>query len=141
MLTGNLLSIGIGGIITVGWSLISPADFDWDITRRINNPHYGSHSHSTVETSPESPSMETPALEKDNTKYQGKESTSVVPNLDSGSGTPPLELEGQDSDEAERVGLQKAFRFAAWSAIGLTFVLLILIPLPLFFSSHGMSSS
>lgn len=85
--------------------------------------------------------MEIPALEKDNTKYQGKESTSVVPNLDSGSGTPPLELEGQDSDEAERVGLQKAFRFAAWSAIGLTFVLLILIPLPLFFSSHGMSSS
>lgn len=36
-LLGNLLSIGIGGIITVAWSYIRPANFDWDITRSINN--------------------------------------------------------------------------------------------------------
>jgi hypothetical protein len=130
MLTGNLLSIGVGGIITVGWSLISPADFDWEITRRINAPVHAP-SHSTVETSLESPSLETPGVEKD--KYSPKETT--VPTLSS----PPNEMESQDADEEERVNLQKAFRFAAWAAIGLTFVLLILIPLPLFFSSHGMS--
>ncbi|KAI9634422.1 putative urea transporter [Dioszegia hungarica] len=127
MLTGNLLSIGVGGIITVGWSLISPADFDWEITRRINAPVHAP-SHSTVETSLESPSLETPGVEKD--KYSSKETT--VPTLSS----PPNEMESQDADEEERVNLQKAFRFAAWAAIGLTFVLLILIPLPLFFSSH-----
>jgi hypothetical protein len=33
--------------------------------------------------------------------------------------------------------LKKAFQFAAISALALTFILIILIPLPLFFSSHG----
>jgi hypothetical protein len=129
MLTGNLLSIGVGGIITVGWSLISPADFDWEITRRINAPV---QSSTTIEVSPESPT-ETPGVDKEKTSPIGGR---VVPTLPD-QAVPGSE--SQDADEVERMNLQKAFRFAAWSAIGLTVVLILLIPLPLFFSSHGMS--
>lgn len=129
MLTGNLLSIGVGGMITVGWSLISPADFDWEITRRINAP---TQSPTTIEVSPESPT-ETPGVDKEKASPIGGR---VLPTLPD-QAVPGSE--SQDVDEVERMSLQKAFRFAAWSAIGLTVVLILLIPLPLFFSSHSMS--
>jgi hypothetical protein len=113
MLTGNLLSIGVGGIITVAWSLVRPANFDWDITRAINAPTHSSQT--VIETSAESPSLESPSLDKE--KYQGKEPTAV---LASQSVRPPNELERQPTaDEVERADLQKAFRVAAWAAIGL----------------------
>ncbi|WWC91399.1 uncharacterized protein L201_006343 [Kwoniella dendrophila CBS 6074] len=119
MLTGNLLAIGVGSIITVVWSIVKPADFDWDITRAINVVD-ASEITETI-TAPTTP-----------TEKQGKEMDDSVPAV----------LERQDSEEQstdiseEEVGLQKAFRFASWSALSLTAILIILIPLPLFFSSH-----
>ncbi|KAG6834308.1 hypothetical protein H0H93_010577, partial [Arthromyces matolae] len=40
MLAGNLASIGVGGIIAVAWSLVSPENFNFDVTRAINAPHH-----------------------------------------------------------------------------------------------------
>ncbi|KAG6847031.1 hypothetical protein H0H93_010527, partial [Arthromyces matolae] len=40
MLAGNLASIGVGGIIAVAWSLVSPENFNFDVTRVINAPHH-----------------------------------------------------------------------------------------------------
>jgi hypothetical protein len=35
-LSGNLVSISVGGIVSMTWSLLSPEDFDFDITRALN---------------------------------------------------------------------------------------------------------
>ncbi|WRT64851.1 uncharacterized protein IL334_001787 [Kwoniella shivajii] len=118
MLTGNLLAIGVGGIITVGWSLIRPSHFDWDITRAINNQI-------------ESPPMDNFASDKDMSPGEGdKKMMDDIPQ----SG-PTIEEQPVDLTE-ENKGLQKAFRFAAWSALTLVVILIFVIPLPLFFSSY-----
>lgn len=122
MLTGNLLAIGIGGIVTVGWSLIRPANFDWDITRAINNVHATTVEERDGMTTP-------PSAEKDEKNVPGSS-----PILDG----PAAEVQPSDIT-FENEGLKKAFRLAARCAIALTIVLLIVIPLPLFFSSHGES--
>jgi len=121
MLTGNLLAIGVGGIITVGWSLARPANFDWDLTRAINI----AHSHID-----ESLSENSPEVDKDEKRVS---ESAPVPVVDSDD----LEVHAS-AFAVEQQALQKSFRFASLCAITLTLILLIAIPLPLFFSSHGM---
>lgn len=149
MLTGNLLSIGIGGIITIGWSLIRPANFDWEITRAINQKA-GEINHSTiVDQSTESP--ETPSPSKYDEKNLdgptvGESSVVATPrgekdtSVDVDAFNAALESK-RTEEEKDMEGLRKAFRFAAIAALSLTFILIILIPLPLFFSQHGMLCS
>lgn len=153
MLTGNLLSIGIGGIITIGWSLIRPANFDWDITRAINQKA-GEPGTTIVDNAAEaeaenaSPdSSESLGGDGDKKNYnqqtvgasavqtprEGKETSVDVDTFNAA-------LEARRSEEEKDMeGLRKAFRFAAVAALSLTFILIIAIPLPLFFSSHGQS--
>ncbi|ORX36710.1 putative urea transporter [Kockovaella imperatae] len=128
MLTGNLLAIGIGGLITVGWSIIRPANFDWEITRAINTVQHGQVDvHSSTPSGAATPTRES----KD-------ESGAFTPGEKDGSGLavatlPVVEDSEEDQDARD---LQKAFRFASWSALSLVLILIILIPLPLFFSSY-----
>jgi len=110
MLAGNLAAIGVGGIIASVSSYMWPEDFDFDITRAINAP--ARHAHRRDST------------EGDEDEKKSKEAIEAA------------EVENDESDkELEPAGLQKAFRFAAWSSVVLTVVMIILIPLPLFFSS------
>lgn len=143
MLTGNLLSIGIGGIITIGWSLVRPANFDWEITRAINQKA-GEPGTTIVDNAAEaeaendSPeSSESLGGDKKNlggtveTPREGKETSVDVDTFNAA-------LEARRSEEEKDMeGLRKAFRFAAVAALSLTFILIIAIPLPLFFSQHG----
>ncbi|KIY55369.1 urea transporter [Cryptococcus deuterogattii 99/473] len=130
MLTGNLLSIGIGGIITVAWSYIRPANFDWDITRSINN------KEDFTLTENNEPSAEPPAdddekerLDNGGEGFQG----GVAPTRNTTHST----VEAQPTDMMkENEELQKAFRFAAIAALSLVVILIFVIPLPLFFTSH-----
>lgn len=136
MLTGNLLAIGVGGIVTVVWSLISPSDFDWEATRAINKKVVSSEVEVRGSATPaDSPSLEaeaeTPGVKE--SKEQSGLDGQVA--LDTG-----VEAQMDGMDEEERKDLQKAFRFAAWSALILVFVLIFAIPLPLFFSSYGKLS-
>jgi len=109
MLAGNLASIGVGGIIATVSSYLWPEDFDFDITRAIHAPSAHVHGRDSTEDEEEKKSRE--AVEA-------------------------AEVENDESDkELDPSGLQKAFRFAAWSSVVLTVVMIILIPLPLFFSS------
>lgn len=117
MLTGNLLAIGVGGIITVAWSLLRPENFDWDITRAINVKVNNEIVESTTPSSP----IDSPMQEKKEASYPEQNSLEEQPN----------EINVEQND------LQKAFRFASYSAIALVVILIFLIPLPLFFSSHG----
>lgn len=112
MLAGNLAAIGVGGIVaTLSSYLVRcfrldirhsalifeqfPEDFDFEITRAINAPETR-HVHAPSST------------EADEDEKKSKEAIDAA------------EVENDDSDkELDPVGLQKAFRFAAWSSVAL----------------------
>ena len=113
MLAGNLASICIGGIVaSVSSYIVShlpfmrnlirsnkwleqwPEDFNFDITRAINAPTAHAHGRDSAEGDEDE-----------------KKSREAIESA---------EVENDDSDrELDPAGLQKAFRFAAWSSIAL----------------------
>ncbi|KAG8710710.1 hypothetical protein FRC08_016815 [Ceratobasidium sp. 394] len=121
MLAGNLAAIGVGGIVSTVWSYIRPDnDFSFDVTRAINTPHHA-HGVPTAGSGTHTPT-------EDEKKHSDTASVIPVeedPNHDKGI--------TQDAD-LDPVALKGAFRFAAWSSIGLLVLMIILIPFPLFFS-------
>ncbi|CCM04363.1 uncharacterized protein FIBRA_06535 [Fibroporia radiculosa] len=119
MLAGNLASIGMGGIISCITSLIWPEDFNFDITRAINAPPQSDMSEKTSENRSSEDDMDEKKQDPSNV------STNPVGAVENGA------VAAQDLDP---VALQKAFKLAAWSSVALTLVMLILIPLPLFFA-------
>ncbi|KAL4252377.1 sodium:solute symporter (SSF) family protein [Abortiporus biennis] len=124
MLAGNLASIGVGGIVTCVSSILWPDNFDFDITRAINAP---------TSTTP-SPSDEKTQPTLGSTEYEKKrESVSDDDVISITSTTNRRSSEGLDND-LDPVALNKAFKFAAWSSIILLVVMLLVIPLPLFFA-------
>jgi hypothetical protein len=133
MLTGNLLAIGVGGLTTVIWSLVRPANFDWDITRAIN-----CKVDNIIDDSASSPGLES-SLDTPNNDVDEKVLSPDSGKLSSGNSPTPV-TESSDS-EAEQSLLQRSFRLASWSALSLVAILIFAIPLPLFFSSHVYSSA
>lgn len=124
MLTGNLLSIGVGGIITVVGSLIWPADFDWEITRAINSKAGRAAAEFVEEPQSESSTVVNTPLASPGLK---EDKSTDLPS------DPEASIDIADIDEAQ---LRKAFRTAAWAALSLTFILIFAVPLPQFFSSY-----
>ncbi|THH08672.1 hypothetical protein EW145_g2548 [Phellinidium pouzarii] len=130
MLAGNLASIGVGAIISAVWSLISPADFDFAITRAINAPPL-SHEH-----------VQEKELIGESSRKEGKDDYTD----DKTQPTTPVDVQsisdGQvahipgvtDDSELDHADLKSAFKFAAWSSVILLLVMIIIIPLPLFFA-------
>ncbi|KAH8103317.1 urea transporter [Cristinia sonorae] len=119
MLAGNLASIGVGGIVTCVVSYFWPENFNFDITRAINAPAKA-EEHSR-----------TPSLGDDEKKAVPNHEVSSVHST-----TVPGPLaRAEEEDELNPVALKKAFRFAAWSSVILLVVMLLIIPLPLFFAS------
>jgi len=116
MLSGNIVSICVGGIIAVVSSYIWPENFDFDITRAVNSP---------VDLTPvkEPKSVEGEYDEKKGGSDSASEREVQVI---------PLGVTGKD--ELDPVALEKAFRFAAWSSVVLLLIFIIIIPLPLFFA-------
>ncbi|PPQ71203.1 hypothetical protein CVT26_011016 [Gymnopilus dilepis] len=120
MLAGNLASIGVGGIIATVTSLIWPDNFNWETTRAINKP--------TPPSAKVVDEKQDDDLDKKGPEVEVKGSSSSI----SGDSFDAVEEES----ELDPVALKKAFRFATWSSVGLFVVLILIIPLPLFFSSH-----
>ncbi|KAG8820652.1 hypothetical protein FRC19_008712 [Serendipita sp. 401] len=123
MLAGNLAAIGVGGIVATAWSYIAPDDFNFDITRAINSP---THLKDIVEVE-HSDKEKAPSVDS---KTEKDVSHTIA----------PVEHEViragiTDEKDLDPVALNKAFKFAAWSSVVLTVILIILIPLPLFFAS------
>jgi hypothetical protein len=133
MLTGNLLAIGVGGLTTVIWSLVRPANFDWDITRAINCKVDNVISELDGEVGA-SGDLETPNLAVD--EKETPFASSKAPSGDS-----PTPITESSDIEAEQSLLQRSFRLASWSALSLVAILIFAVPLPLFFSSHVYSSA
>ncbi|KAF8823265.1 hypothetical protein HHX47_DHR10000378 [Lentinula edodes] len=126
MLAGNLASIGVGGIIATVTSLIWPDDFDFDITRAINNPSATNPNPVKSEEMKQEGKTEAEDFERKEEIRESEEAASPSV-IDSTIAT-------EEQEELDPVKLKSAFRFAAWSSLGLLLVLIILIPLPLFFA-------
>ncbi|TFK24002.1 urea transporter [Coprinopsis marcescibilis] len=115
MLAGNVASIISGGIISVVTSLIRPADFNWESTRAMNKIDPVAKEDEKSETSSEKKGEDVVA-----------KAESIADSFD----------RAEEDNELDPVALTKAFNFAAWSSISLFVILILLIPLPLFFSQH-----
>ncbi|EUC64398.1 solute symporter family transporter [Rhizoctonia solani AG-3 Rhs1AP] len=124
MLAGNLAAIGVGGIISVVWSYLSPDNFSFDVTRALNAP---TRSHAAPTTGS---GTHTPPEDEKKQSDIGSGDVHIVPAEDDEEHD-----KGVTHDEdLDPVALKSAFRFAAWSSVGLLIVMIILIPFPLFFS-------
>lgn len=122
MLTGNLLAIGVGGVVTVAWSLLRPERFDWDITRAIN-VDAGSATAAAESYSGNSSVTEVALSDKE------KENMASVDVIDA-------DPESAAAIGTEETGLRRAFRLAAAAALTLTFILIFAVPMPQFFSHY-----
>lgn len=122
MLAGNLASIGVGGIVAVATSLIWPENFDFEATRALNVAPRTSSTHTKEDTI-----SDEKVGEKTSEKGHGFTDTHSVSDEEGPVITPDPDL--------DPIALDKAFRFAAWSSVLLTIIMLLLIPLPLFFAS------
>ncbi|KAJ1304410.1 hypothetical protein OPQ81_005558 [Rhizoctonia solani] len=124
MLAGNLAAIGVGGIISVVWSYLRPDDFSFDVTRALNAP---TRTHGAPTTGS---GTHTPPEDEKKQSDIGSGDVRIIPAEDD-----EKHDQGVTHDEdLDPVALKGAFRFAAWSSIGLLIVMIIVIPFPLFFS-------
>ncbi|KAM5537057.1 hypothetical protein V8D89_009203 [Ganoderma adspersum] len=118
MLAGNLASIGVGGIVTVVVSLIWPENFDFETTRAINRPAHGPDPDSPVGHSAEG------SLDE---KKRESAAVSLEPTSED-------DFADEEEKELDPIALNRAFSIAAWASVILTLIMLIIIPLPLFFA-------
>ncbi|CAE6435363.1 unnamed protein product [Rhizoctonia solani] len=124
MLAGNLAAIGVGGIVSVVWSYISPDEFSFDVTRALNAP---THIHGAPTTGS---GTQTPAEDEKKQSDIGSGDVRIIPAEDDEKHDKGI----THDEDLDPVALKGAFRFAAWSSVGLLIVMIILIPFPLFFS-------
>jgi len=116
MLAGNLVAIGVGGVVSVLVSLVKPDnEFDFAITRAINSATI--HRSEKIEAAAEESDDKGSANEK------GDEVEVVAK---------PVGI--TDDKDLDPVQLKKAFKFAVWSSVALFVVMILIVPLPLFFS-------
>lgn len=120
-LAGNLAAIMTGLIVTVCVSLAKPAPFDWDQTRLINAPSISATATAT-------PSVA--SLDKE------------IPNKNSDLPTGMDEEKEMIEDEVaveEPSRLRRAFKVACIASFMLTFVMDLLVPIPMFLSHYIFS--
>ncbi|KAH9480101.1 Urea-proton symporter DUR3 [Psilocybe cubensis] len=119
MLAGNLASILTGGIISVTASIMWPENFDWVATRAINQPRPISVEMDSMRSATSDMAKMRPAssIETDVQSISGDSFNDQIEKM-----------------ELDPVKLKKAFQFASWSSLSLFVILILVIPLPLFFS-------
>lgn len=132
----DLVAVGTGGIVSITWSLLSPEDFDFDVTRRLNYVpdsiivDQEAISNTLVETEGNTSIDEkaNPAsTEEISIGSEGK--TTPIDEKASPASTEAISLEEQhvegDVPEIDFVGLNEAFKFALYWSVGLLVVLVV----------------
>lgn len=119
MLAGNLGALLGGGLISVVLSLIKPDDYTFEATRSLKQV-----TDDTVSTP---------------TSNNSSEDISIEEKKGATPGATTVELATEAFDAEDDAKLAKAARFARWSSGVLTVVLIILWPLPMFFSNYVFS--
>jgi len=138
MLAGNLASLGTGVIVSVIATLIWPENCDFALVQEKIRSSNGKSGPIFVEKT----SMDGGGHSSSEGE-QGKEGTDTP--KDPASTTVVKEEEGAEiviAGTGESLhDLDKAFRFAAYFSVSLAIILLVLIPLPLFFTSYIFTKS
>ncbi|EPQ55634.1 Na+/solute symporter [Gloeophyllum trabeum ATCC 11539] len=126
-LTGLLFS----GLITVGVSLLNPADYDFSGTRNIAMLD-GVPPEEPRGADEESRPKETSIDEEKDMEKADMDVATVQPVASSAAST-------DQKDDLSREVLMKVFKKAALYSSVLTFIVTILVPLPMFFSHYVFS--
>ena len=117
-------------IIAVVGSLLFPDEYDFEETRAL---HAEEH---TPKSAKPATALDSPTTENEDTK----EKELQAPNTLLKSAQASIAESGSDYDENhDPRKLQAAFKLAVWVSVGLFVVLILCIPLPLFFSSYEFS--
>lgn len=127
MLAGNLASIGVGAIVSLTWSLISPDDFDFAITRAINR-EVAAEEHSALDEEKRATGEEKRASDEGISASGDEKRPASIKEVQT------IVETAEADDDLDPVALKRAFRFAAWASLVLLIVLVLAIPLPLFFA-------
>jgi hypothetical protein len=139
LLAGNIGALVTGAVVSIIWSLISPENFDFDITRAMNFASIAA----PVEDQPQTPIEYAGCDDKDIDEKAPTSSTRIQAVGDNDNEGGPQEASSSSGDipELDYVGLNKALRLATWSSVILSLILLIIVPMPLFGSSYIWSES
>ncbi|KAG0349315.1 hypothetical protein BG005_011043 [Podila minutissima] len=121
MLAGNLGALLGGGLISVVLSLIKPDNYTFEATRSLKQV-----TDDMVGTPTSYNSSEDIVMEEEEEKKGTPRATTV-------------ELTTDTFDAEDDAKLAKAARFARWSSGILTVILIVLWPLPMFFSNYVFS--
>ncbi|TRM67086.1 hypothetical protein BD626DRAFT_546072 [Schizophyllum amplum] len=113
MLAGNLASIGVGAIVSLTWSLIVRPSYTFESPLDEEKRATGEEKRASDEGISASGDEKRPA--------SIKEVQTIVETAEA-------------DDDLDPVALKRAFRFAAWASLVLLIVLVLAIPLPLFFA-------
>ncbi|KAG0211911.1 hypothetical protein BGX28_007193 [Mortierella sp. GBA30] len=124
MLAGNLGALLGGGMISVIISLINPDNYTFEGTRSLKQV-----TDDVVGTPESNNSAEDMSIKDE--KQGPVEKTTVVEVARS--------KEGWEFDAEDDAKLAKAARFARWSSAAMTVILILLWPLPMFFSNYVFS--
>ncbi|KAH9949092.1 Sodium:solute symporter family-domain-containing protein [Amylocystis lapponica] len=131
-MSGNLGSCCSGFIISVIVTLIKPDNkFDWSETKKINPRARAmdkQRRNAVAVLEGREPEPETPVESDDEKKMDAVTRASSVKDDESVAET----VENHDE-------LQKSLRFATWSSLTLTFIIIFLIPIPMFLSHYVFS--
>ncbi|OAX44409.1 Na+/solute symporter [Rhizopogon vinicolor AM-OR11-026] len=127
-LAGNLGACCSGAIISAVITLIKPDnEFDWSATKRIN-PRARAMDRKQAALRASASGSETP-VEKEK-----QEDVAV----DTSSANDDISIDVPAEDYAK---LQKSLKVATWAALTMTFVVVFLIPIPMFLSHYVFSLS
>jgi hypothetical protein len=133
LLAGNIGALVTGAVVSIVWSLISPENFDFDITRAMNFAPIPA----PVEVQPQTPIEYAGGDDKDIDEKAPTSSARIQAVDDNDNEGGPQETSSTgDIPELDYVGLNKALRLATWSSVIISLILLIIVPMPLFGSSY-----
>lgn len=138
MLAGNLASLGTGVIVSVLSTLIWPENCDFALVQEKIRSASGKTGPVYVEKGSSLDDGSRSADEDDSGMQSPKKEDGIEGPKEVGNAT--VREEGAEIVLAETGeslhDLDKAFRFAAYFSVTLAVILLVLIPLPLFFTSY-----
>ncbi|KAL8280892.1 hypothetical protein RQP46_006571 [Phenoliferia psychrophenolica] len=119
MLAGSLASIGSGAIISVVSTLLWPDDYDFAEMRLM-------HAPSTIVEGP--PEGDVAGIED--------KKTSIPDSVDSEKAAKTAGAVDEQAEELRLNALDKSFKIAVITSVIFALILIVLVPLPLFFTSH-----
>jgi hypothetical protein len=135
-LAGNLAAVMTGLILTVTVSYLRPAKepFDWEITRSMNA--VVEEDISATDSDGAKTGATTPTGAEDEKKASDPTSGAIIPSI-----RDEEKQAAVDSSivETERTALRSAFKLACISSFALTFIMDILVPIPMFLSHYVFS--